>query len=804
MSGERGPNPRAMAFLLVVLAIPSTFNWAQIATTSLRGTISDPTGAVLPGANVTLTDPQTGFSRSAKTDSDGAYQFPQVPPATYALTISSPGFATLKHENVRLLVNTPATLNLTMRVQAVAVTVEVKGELPLVNTQDATLGHAFGAEQIQSLPFEARNPVEILTLQPGVTFIGNNSTINADSDSRSGAVNGARSDQTNVTIDGIDDNDQLHGYAFTGAMRPTLDSLQELRVITSNANADVGRSSGAQVALITKSGTNSFHGSVYEYHRPTFVANDWFNKHAELKNGLPNRPGKLIRNTFGASAGGPIIKDRFFFFANYEGQRKRENTQITRSVPSADFRNGIFHYIACPTAPNCNPGDPTNTVVTLNSAQIATMDPNCANITHTCPMGPGPDPAVMAVMQQYPLPNTDQVGDGLNVRGFTFSAPAPANLDTTITKLDYNLTENGNHRLFLRGQMQNDHVSGIGGDGPQFPGDPPNHVLGDHTKGIIGGYTAVIRNNLINSLRYGYVRQATSRPGLSNRHHVIISDFLDDPISFSRGRSVQVPVHNLVDDITWTKGKHTLQFGGNFRMINNFRTSTENSFFAADTSPGGLITTGLANKGGSFDPAVFGLPPVPTFVSASYDFLMTGLTGLITVVGATYNRTKTGAVLPEGTPVFRHFRAHEGEFYAQDSWRVTPTFTLAAGVRYTLLQPPYETSGTQVAPNISLNDFFDKRAAAMFAGQTYDPTISFNLSGQANGRRPYWAWDYKDIAPRIAFAWAPSADGGILRKILGGAGKTSIRAGYGIYYDHFGEGIVNTFDRNGSFWLDDG
>jgi carboxypeptidase family protein len=792
------PNSRATAFVLigVAVAVLHTFSLAQTATTSLRGTISDPNGAVLPGAGVTLTNRQTGFSRGIETDNDGVYQFRQLPPASYTLTVSSPGFATLRQEDVRLLVNTPATLNITMRVQTAEVRMEVKSEAPLVNTQDATLGHAFGAEQIQALPLEARNAVEILTLQPGVVFVGNNPTINPNADSRSGAVNGARSDQTNVTIDGIDDNDQLHGYAFTGAMRPTLDSLQEFRVITSNANADAGRSSGAQVALVTKSGTNSFHGSLYEYHRPTFVANDWFNLHEQSKNGLPNRPGRFIRNTFGTSVGGPIKKDRLFFFANYEGQRKREDTQISRTVPSADLRNGIIHYITCPTAPACSPGDPSNTVVALNSSQIASMDP----CTNTCPMGKGPDPAVMAVMQQYPLPNTDQVGDGFNVRGFTFSAGAPAKLDTYVTKLDYNLTGNGNQRLFLRGQMQDDHVSGIGSDGPQFPGDPPNHILHDNTKGMIGGYTAVIRSNLINNLRYGYVRQGTSQAGLSDQHHVSF-DFFDDPLGFSRGTSVQVPTHNLTDDITWTKGKHTLQFGGNFRMINHLRASTENSFFFAGASAGNLITTGLANKGGSFDPAEFGFPVVADFFAASYDFPMTDLAGLITVVGATYNRIKTGATLPEGTPVFRHFRAHEDEFYAQDSWRVTPSFTLTAGLRYTLLQPPYETSGTQVAPSTSLNDLLKKRATAMFAGRTYDPAISFGLSGQANGRAPYWAWDYKDIAPRVALAWAPSAGTGILRKVIGGPGKTSIRVGYGIYYDHFGEAMADTFDRYGSFGL---
>ena len=175
----------------------------------------------------------------------------------------------------------------------------------MVNTQDATLGNNFNARQLTDLPTEGRDPVSILSLQPGVVYIGKNS-VNQDDDSRGGAVNGARSDQTNVTLDGLDDNDQLKGYAFQGAMRATLDSLQEFRVTTSNYDASAGRSSGAQVNLVTKSGTNNFHGSLYEYHRPTFtVANDWFNKQAELNSGLPNVPQHILRNTFGGTFGGP-------------------------------------------------------------------------------------------------------------------------------------------------------------------------------------------------------------------------------------------------------------------------------------------------------------------------------------------------------------------------------------------------------------------------------------------------------------------------------------------------------------------
>ena len=255
-----------------------------------------------------------------------------------------------------LLVNTPATLDISLRVAGTQAVVQVMGTAPVVNTQDASLGHVFDSSQISYLPFEGREAVSILSLQPGVVFTGNSGSISPASDSRSGAVNGARSDQTNVTLDGVDDNDQTLGLAFTGALRPTLDSLEEFRVTTSNATADAGRSSGGQVALVTKSGTNTIHGTAYWYYRPPAgAANDWFNKSAQLSQNLPNKPPFLLRNTFGATFGGAIKKNRLFYFLAYEGQRTRENLQVTRLVPSTALRNGSITY-QCTQDPTCPAG----------------------------------------------------------------------------------------------------------------------------------------------------------------------------------------------------------------------------------------------------------------------------------------------------------------------------------------------------------------------------------------------------------------------------------------------------------------
>jgi hypothetical protein len=780
----------------------SFLSQAQIATTSLRGTVYDSKGAVVSGASLTISNAATGFSRAVKSDNQGNYQFLELPPATYELAVSVKGFALVKQTGVQLLVASPATLNVTMQVEGGTVTVEVAGTAPLVNTQDASLGHAFGADQIADLPFEGRDPGGILSLQTGVVFTGNSPHLAGASDSRAGSVNGARSDQTNITLDGVDNNDQLLGTAFQGAIRAPLDSLEELKVTTADSDADTGRSSGGQVSLVTKSGTNHFHGSFYAYNRPTFTtANDWFNKAAQIQQGEANQAPFLLRNTFGVNVGGPIIKDKLFFFAAYEGQRKRENLQVTRVVPSAGLRDGSISY-------------PSGGVEqTLTAAQIAGMDPNCGGLG-TCPLGPGPNPLVAnisganpgALFSQYPLPNTDTVGDGFDLRGFTFSSPLPSSLNAYVAKLDYNLTRDGNHRVFVRGIMNNDRqaernisTSITGDGGEEFPGQPQSQVEHDNNKGFMVGYTATFSSTLINNFRFGYSSELLNLQGLQTQPFIHFRT-MDDINAFTPTINTHIPVKNIVDDLTKVIGSHSLQFGANYREVDNLRESNAQNFFQGVTNVYWLNDSGISNTGSSLDPAAFGYAAVDSGFSSNYDFAMAALVGIIPQVDANYELNKNLNLIPQGQLVPRHFRDHEYEIYFQDQWRMKPNFTFTYGLRYSILQPPYETTGTQVAPTTSLHDWFNQRGIAASQGQVYEPLVGFGLSGQANGKQPYWGYDYHDFAPRVAFAYSPTGDGW-LKRLWGGQGKTSIRAGYGIYFDHFGEGITNTFDRNGSFGL---
>ena len=483
----------------------ATLAFSQIATTSLRGTIKDPSGAVVPDAKVTLVDKATGKTLSAASSSDGYYEFPQIPPATYTITVSALGFGD-QSKIAELLVNQPATVDFTLRVQSSTVTVDVSAEAQTLNTTDASLGNSADNAEIQALPSETRNVPDLLSLQPGVLYLPPTMT-----DSRSGSVNGGRSDQGNVTVDGVDDNDQVNGFAFNGVLRETQDSIEEFRVTTGDSNADQGRSSGAQINLVTKGGTNQFHGAAYEYNRPTItVANDWFNKQAELSSGQPNVPGKLIRNIFGAAAGGPIKKDKLFFFGNYEGSRISENAEISQTVPTSDYRNGIVDY------PDVN-----NNTQSISAAQFAKLDGGCQICgTKTYPSGPGANPNVLAYFKGMPAANGFALGDGYTSGSYSFSSPDPIRLNTSIVRLDY--TPNDRHRIFARGNLQKD----IGSNLPnlasteQFPGQGPSHVTEDNSKGVTGGDTWTIRPNLVNDVRYGYVRQGFSTRGVGSGDYV--------------------------------------------------------------------------------------------------------------------------------------------------------------------------------------------------------------------------------------------------------------------------------------------
>ena len=383
---------RIRSFALLSSPVLAVASFAQTATTSLRGVVQDPTGAVIPGAQLTLTNTASGQVLTVTANQQGEYQATQISPAHYTITATAGGFGTQK-KDAELLVNQPATINFSLGAASSGVVVEVTESAQTLNNTDATIGNAFDNATIQALPTETRNVPDLLALQPGVFYVPPPQNVGTE-DSRTGAVNGERNRQSNVTLDGVDDNDQLRGLAFFGVLRETQDSIQEFRVVTSNANADEGRSSGAQVSMVTKSGTNKYHGAAYEYYRPTnTVANDYFNKQGQLASGEANRPPKLVRNIFGGDAGGFIIKDKLFFFGNYEGQRLAEDQVVAATTPTALYKQGVLQY-------------PSNgATVALTPAQVAQLDAGC-QVCGTAQYTPGPGPNPYALAYFNTLPTT--------------------------------------------------------------------------------------------------------------------------------------------------------------------------------------------------------------------------------------------------------------------------------------------------------------------------------------------------------------------------------------------------------------
>jgi hypothetical protein len=783
--------------------------WAQTGTTSLHGKVLDSTRAVVAGATVTLASQTQGFSRSATTPTTGEFEFLALPPGTYVLTVEKAGFKKYEQTNLQLLVNVPTSVNVLLEVGAVTTQIEVSGQAAAINTEDATMGIAFGENQVKQLPLEGRNVPDLLTLQPGVAYTGNRADTST-SDTRSGAVNGARSDQGNITLDGIRVNEE-GGNAFQAVLPVTLDSVQEFRVTTSNYNADEGGTSGAQIALVTKSGTNNFHGSVYEYHRNTYTsANDYFNKHTQLSPGncaLPNpddcnQPPRLIRNIFGASIGGPVQKNRLFFFMNYEGTRRAEQTvSAGEEVPSAAMRDGVLQYL-CADPSQCPGG--SSFVVQGKSGQTYTPAPGYfalgfQQLQQMDPIHAGPDLAAMAYFQTLPASNSNVTGDGFNYQGFVFAAPTHETQNVYIARADYNITQDGKQRLYVMGALRNDSSDACGGCQPYFPGELPQGRDVYYNKGLVVGYSAVIGPSLMSSFHYGFVRESFGTLGNSD-HPWIDFNFIPST-SITQTRNFQRPTHNFSEDLSWIHGKHTLQFGGYLLFMRNPRFDF--SFDNGVTNSSFTETSGFAGSSSSpLNPANNGYPSVDPSFALYYDYPIADLLGIVTQATTVFNYNRQLQLLPPNSPITRRYAQNSYEPYVQDIWKVRPNLTLTLGLRYSLFSPIWETNGLQVCPSPSLGRWFANRSNAGANGipSNRDALLQVDWCGAANGKPGYWNWDYKNLGPRIAFAWAPNKTEGFLSKLLGSGNRSSIRGGFGIVYDRFGQGIVDDFSGN-SFGL---
>lgn len=773
--------------------------WAQTGTASLIGEVTDEQKSVIPGATVVLTNVRTGASQTAITDERGGFRFVGMPPATYRLSVELSGFKTTVVEPLPLQVDTTAKQNVVLSVGGLAETVNVVATTTQLNTTDASMGNALSREQIRSLPVEAQNVVHLLSLQPGAIFIPVN--INSDpEDSRYGSVTGARADQQNVTLDGVDVNDPQNQTAYTSAVRMTQEALQEFRVSTATYNADMGRSSGPQVTLVTRSGGNTFDGAGYWTGRRTATSsNEYFLKLAQLSQNKPSQPPKLDKDIFGGSFGGPIRRNRLFFFGNYENLRENSEAPVTRGVPSNSLRDGVLIY-QCAVAAQC-PGGSVQGFTGSHTVAAGFFGMTPAQIAAIDPLGIGPSRAALEYFRRYPSPNAPGL-DGRNIMDYTFSAPIENKFDTFITRFDYNLTESNSHKLFARFGKQNDTIN----DPPQFDGQDPRRQRLFNNYGLAVGYDTVLSSNLMNSFRYGLTRIDEENAG-ATRANFNIFRFLA-PVDGAGATFTDLratPTQNFVNDVTWLKGRHTFKGGTNLRFTRVPKERFQSAYLSATVNPSWVAGVGRRNMPGSAFCTVPGcnLPAVATAGQAGYADAWLNILGVLSQATLRANYLPDGSLQEPGTPVAREIASDEYEFYLQDSWQVRTNLTLTAGLRYSLYSPPYEVNGFQVQPTISMGEWFNQRVRNAQQGipSNQSPIVTFDLSGPKNNKPGFYAWDKNNFAPRFAAAWSPTgAEGSFWRKLTG-ENKMVIRGGYTKVFDRVGVGLATNFDEGFAFGM---
>jgi len=788
--------------LTVILLCVLALNCRAQSTTSLRGVITDPSGAAIPGAIVTISSLETGSFRRSVTDASGEYNFLQVAPASYKLTVEKAGFATMTRADVKLLVNTPGALDMSMAVSTTGEVVNVEADVSQVNTTDASIGNPFSEMQVRQIPLQTRNVVELLSVQPGVTS--------------NGEVLGARRDQNNVTLDGADvNNNQNSGLVaqttatgtggfqgsnanganinsgFNAVLPIPLDSVQEFRVTVAGEGPNQGRSSGGQVSLVTKSGTNQLHGSLYEYNRNTATAaNTWFNNQA----GVPRQP--LVRNQFGGSAGGKIVRDRVFYFFNYEQRQDGSGVAQVRAVPSDTLRRGIFKYTMCnnPSGLNgiCDPTKDAIFVQTLSASDLKSVDP----------LNQGVNASILPVLNQYPQGNAPSFGEdgGLNFSGYRFNAPSHRSDHAIVGKIDVHLDKAAKHTLSVRGTLADNTDDQILA---QLPGQSPASTLRDNSKGFSAQYTAVLKANLINVLNVSYTRFGQALSGVTGPLLFQTSlDPLQNP--YARPFAQTLPTLNPNDDVTWTKGPHTITMGFSARIIHNNTSSYANSFPRYGYGATELIGLGadidnaLTNFMAS-NPSRFGANP-GLADTASVTNGMGAILGLVNDDFHTNQFDRSGNPLALGAPQVRSFIEHDYALYVGDSFRVNRSLTLTFGLRWEDYRPPYEAHGLQSTSTIPLTQYFAERDRLQSQGvpQNAMPnaTLSWALNGPANGKPTWWKPSNRNFGPRFGLAYAPTGRDGWLGKVFGKAG--AFRVGTSMVYDRFGSDLITQYDQNGS------
>jgi hypothetical protein len=789
----------ATLLVLVVLS-PGIAAGAQSSNSgTVLGTVTDKAGAVVPDAIVELVNTATNETKTTTTAAAGEYTLANVPPGTYTLKISKTGFATTTFANIKVDVTKTYTYNATLEVSSGKEVIEVSAQSQAeLQTADAVVGNVVGENELMRLPTLGRDSRELLTLQPMSTPF--ETTNGGGFGNSGGTIAGARSDQNVFNLDGIDITDNV--IAGGGNQAPVIpigvENVAEFRVGVTNNNASFGRSEGGQINIISKSGSNEYHGAAYWYHQNSvFNANTWDNGHTPNGSGLDYTPKQPQHdNRIGVTVGGPLKKNKTFIFSNYELRRFPQAVEVERIVPTQSLRNGIltFNGVAYPLATSMLCG---------------------ASGNQACdPRGIGISPTVQALWNMMPLGNDPNVGDGSNTEGFRTTVPEALKDDFVNFRLDHNFTDKV--KFFGRYLYHRDiaptaagqstgQVSLIGGTASSASA---SDIRGD---GFTSGLDWQIRDNLIDSIHVGWIRSRQdfnvirprvsaadlNLPGTSTPLGDIalapglgatglIDTVVDVDTQRARHQAIYDSNKQYADNLTWIKGKHTLVTGADIRWLPTIH-ERDDKVIGSVTS---LVATLDADViQGISIPAADRPAALPIADQQNWDRLYAATLGLVDNVGIL--AVRNGALQPQplGTQLEAKTTLRAYNFFVQDSWRIKPSITLTYGIGYGWQTTPQEANGQQtfIADHdtgdsiINGLQYIQAKEAAAEAGNIYNPTLSY-IPIRSSGRSNVFNVDYGDWAPRASIAWNPSFRDGFLGKIVGDR-KTVVRGGYGIAYD---------------------
>lgn len=727
----------------IALVLLALLAYAQGTTSRLTGTVTDASGSAVPGVTVRLTNDGTGQSFTSTTSENGAYFFESIQVGTYTAAVEAQGFKKFLAKGNVVNIGQPTTVNIRLELGSVAESIEVSGAYEQVQTSSSgNIGNVFTEKVIQDLPIvgtRGRNPLDLVLRQPGVA--------NGANTGGGIHVNGARDRAWNITVDGIDSNETSAGGSNFSPIRTNPDGLAEFKVVTSNATAEFGRNSGAQVAMVTKSGTNELHGTGFWFYRtPRLNANEWENN----INNLGKR--QFVQNIYGGSIGGPIKKNKLFFFGNLQRLSARESAVVNRTVYTEQARQGIFRYVR---GGRNLPAGVTGSSVDASGNVVPGLNIGQYNIITSDPDRLGADPRVKGLIDQSPLPNNFFGGDGLNTGFYTFTALQYEKQQDNSLKFDYVLNSKNTVYARISWGYQNTLCDRANGGQPFFPGgtcpvdtkrDPQNYAFNWRTNP-----TSRITNEFVfgrNYFTFDFVNP------LQNANEINLTTApVTIPQDFAVGNARRLNTWQFVDNFSYFAGAHSLKFGVNFRLAshNDVRGSV-----------GGENITASANFSrvtNSVSPTAFGLP---ADIQQANDRpnLESSINYILGRVGSIGRGFVAAGDAFAAQPY--NFKAlfNEYDFYFQDTWKVSRRLTIDLGLRLEFkMTPGSDPDGRVRRPNQLLT-----------AGAAPTTTARWENGELFRSDRNNWA-------PSIGLAYDPF-----------GKGKSVVRANYRIAYDR-----LNTF-----------